>query len=349
MKRIVHQADRPVCLILQIITVMTKNILKLAASIIALFAPFASNAAAPVLKFRPDSTFHILQVTDLHYIHADSRCDSVIPHLTEAIRAEAPDLVMLTGDLIYGHGRKSMEDVISAVSSTGVPFAVTFGNHDDEQGLSRRELFDIIRSYPGNLTDSVAGIPGVTNFILPVLSSDGKRDAAALYCFDSHSYCRIPGVKGYDYIKAGQIDWYRSESQRFAEANGGRPLPSVAFFHIPLPEFAQAAADQSMPLAGTRGEKCCSPALNSGLFAAFKERGDVFAVFVGHDHDNDYATVLHGIILAYGRYSGGNTEYNHLGPRGYRTITLRESRPYLSTAIRLYTSAILHPLTFPMQ
>ena len=328
---------------------MTKNILKLAASIIALFAPFASNAAAPVLKFRPDSTFHILQVTDLHYIHADSRCDSVIPHLTEAIRAEAPDLVMLTGDLIYGHGRKSMEDVISAVSSTGVPFAVTFGNHDDEQGLSRRELFDIIRSYPGNLTDSVAGIPGVTNFILPVLSSDGKRDAAALYCFDSHSYCRIPGVKGYDYIKAGQIDWYRSESQRFAEANGGRPLPSVAFFHIPLPEFAQAAADQSMPLAGTRGEKCCSPALNSGLFAAFKERGDVFAVFVGHDHDNDYATVLHGIILAYGRYSGGNTEYNHLGPRGYRTITLRESRPSHSTAIRLSTSAILHPLTFPMQ
>lgn len=328
---------------------MTKNILKLAASIIALFAPFASNAAAPVLKFRPDSTFHILQVTDLHYIHADSRCDSVIPHLTEAIRAEAPDLVMLTGDLIYGHGRESMEDVISAVSSTGVPFAVTFGNHDDEQGLSRRELFDIIRSYPGNLTDSVAGIPGVTNFILPVLSSDGKRDAAALYCFDSHSYCRIPGVKGYDYIKPGQIDWYRSESQRFAEANGGRPLPSLAFFHIPLPEFAQAAADQSVPLAGTHGEKCCSPALNSGLFAAFKERGDVFAVFVGHDHDNDYATILHGIILAYGRYSGGNTEYNHLGPRGYRTITLRESRPSLSTAIRLSTSAILHPLTFPMQ
>ena len=189
----------------------------------------------------------------------------------------------------------------------------------------------------------MAGIPGVTNFVLPVLSSDGTRDAAALYCFDSNSYCRLPGVKGYDYIKSEQIDWYRSESQRFADANSGEPLPSVAFFHIPLPEFAQAAADQSIPLAGTRGEKCCSPALNSGLFAAFKERGDVFAVFV--DHDNDYATVLHGIILAYGRYSGGDTEYNHLGPRGYRTIILRESRPSLSTAIRLSSSAILHPLT----
>ncbi len=322
---------------------MTKNLL--IALIIAFLAPIAAYAAAPVLKFRPDSTFHILQVTDLHYIHGDSRCDSVITHLQEAIRAEAPDLVVLTGDLIYGNARESIRSVISAVSSAGVPFAVTFGNHDDESGLSRRELFDIISSYPGNLTDSVAGIPGVTNFVLPVLSSDGTRDAAALYCFDSNSYCRLPGVKGYDYIKSEQIDWYRSESQRFADANSGEPLPSVAFFHIPLPEFAQAAADQSIPLAGTRGEKCCSPALNSGLFAAFKERGDVFAVFVGHDHDNDYATVLHGIILAYGRYSGGDTEYNHLGPRGYRTIILRESRPSLSTAIRLSTSAILHPLT----
>ena len=137
-----------------------------------------------------------MQVTDLHYIHGDSRCDSVITHLQEAIRAEAPDLVVLTGDLIYGNARESIRNVISAVSSAGVPFAVTFGNHDDESGLSRRELFDIISSYPGNLTDSVAGIPGVTNFVLPVLSSDGTRDAAALYCFDSNSYCRLPGVKG---------------------------------------------------------------------------------------------------------------------------------------------------------
>ena len=325
---------------------MNKIIRFIALAVMALFAVAAYSA--PVLKFRPDSTFHILQVTDLHYIHGDSRCDSVIPQMVEAIRGEAPDLVMVTGDLIYGRGRESMHDVVSAISATGVPFAVTFGNHDDEQGLSRRELFDIIASYPGNLTDSVAGIPGVTNFVLPVLSSDGSRDAAAIYCLDSHSYCRIPGVKGYDYIKPGQIDWYRAQSRRLASANGGSPLPSLAFFHIPLPEYADAAADESAPLAGTRGERCCSPALNSGLFAAFKERGDVFAVFVGHDHDNDYATALHGILLAYGRYSGGNAEYNHLGPRGYRTIILRESRPSLSTSILLSTSARLHPLTFPL-
>ena len=35
-----------------------------------------------------------------------------------------------------------------------------------------------------------------------------------------------------------------------------------------------------------------------------KECGDVRAVFVGHDHDNDYCVMWQGIMLAYGRFSG---------------------------------------------
>ena len=38
-------------------------------------------------------------------------------------------------------------------------------------------------------------------------------------------------------------------------------------------------------------EKACAPKLNTGMFAAMKEAGDVMGVFVGHDHDNDYAVM----------------------------------------------------------
>ena len=41
--------------------------------------------------------------------------------------------------------------------------------------------------------------------------------------------------------------------------------------------------------------------------------GDVFGVFCGHDHDNDFVTQYAGVMLGYGRYSGGKTVYNHLG------------------------------------
>ena len=48
-------------------------------------------------------------------------------------------------------------------------------------------------------------------------------------------------------------------------------------------------------------EEACAPKLNTGMFAAMKESGDVMGIFVGHDHDNDYAVMWKGILLAYGR------------------------------------------------
>ena len=69
------------------------------------------------------------------------------------------------------------------------------------------------------------------------------------------------------------------------------------------------------------------------MFAAMKEAGDVMGVFVGHDHDNDYAVMWKNILLAYGRYTGGNTVYNHL-PNGARIIVLDEGARTFTTWIR---------------
>ena len=55
--------------------------------------------------------------------------------------------------------------------------------------------------------------------------------------------------------------------------------------------------------------------------------------FVGHDHNNDYVAYWFDILLAYGRYSGGNTVYNDL-PNGARIIELKEGQRSFSTWIR---------------
>ena len=70
-----------------------------------------------------------------------------------------------------------------------------------------------------------------------------------------------------------------------------------------------------LPRVGFFGEPVCDPQLNSGLFNAMLECGDVMGVFCGHDHNNDYAINNRGILLAYGRYSGGDTVYNDI-PNG---------------------------------
>ena len=305
-----------------------------------------ANAQQQTLQFNKDGKFKIVQFTDVHYIYNDPRSDVSIERINQVLDMEKPDLVLFTGDVIYGKpAEEGMRTVLNLVSKRKIPFAVTFGNHDNEQGLSREELLKIIQSVPFNLTQTTPGISGVTNIILPVKASDGKRNATVLYCIDSHSYSQIKGVNGYDYIKFDQIQWYRENSKKFTEENNGVPVSSYAFFHIALPEYNQAASSESAILYGIRKEKACAPQLNSGLFAAMKEMGDVRGVFVGHDHDDDYAVSWKGILLAYGRYTGGNTVYNHL-TNGARVIELDENANSFRTWIRL-KEGVVQQVTYP--
>jgi hypothetical protein len=123
-------------------------------------------------------------------------------------------------------------------------------------------------------------------------------------------------------------------------------LPSLAFFHIALPEYNQAASDETAILIGTRKEKACAPQLNSGMFASMKEMGDMLGVFVGHDHDDDYAVFWKGILLAYGRYTGGDTVYNNLS-NGARVIEMTEGSTSFKTWIRLKGGEVINPVNYP--
>ncbi|MDL2255117.1 metallophosphoesterase family protein [Parabacteroides sp. OttesenSCG-928-K15] len=299
------------------------------------------------LKFNANGKFKIVQFTDVHYIHGDSRSDIALTRINEVLEAEKPDLVMFTGDVIYGKPAvEGMQHVLKQVSDRKIPFGVTFGNHDDEHGVSRKELLPVIQSMPYNMTATVEGLSGVTNFILPIQSANSAKDAFVLYCFDSNAYSQIKGVGGYDYIKFDQIQWYREQSDKFTATNGGTPLPAISFFHIPLPEYNQAASDETAIMVGTRKEKACAPVLNSGMFTSMREKGDIMATFVGHDHDDDYAVFWKGILLCYGRYTGGNTVYNNLS-NGARVIELTEGERGFTSWIRLKEGEVINKIHFP--
>ncbi|MFF2090060.1 metallophosphoesterase family protein [Paenibacillus sp. NPDC058174] len=289
------------------------------------------------LKFRPDGTFKIVQLTDLHIgdEHAKERADDdrTVQLIEQILTAEQPDLVVLTGDLNWSHDitdpliscRKALEPVVRS----GIPWAGVFGNHDAEAGVTREELLAVQQEYAGCLTVAgPAGIHGVGNYTLPVKHSEGGGDSLMLYFFDSGSYAP-ERIGGYEWIHHDQIHWYMEKSHQYKELNGD-PLPALAFFHIPLPEYELAWTGEQV--TGVKGEDVECPKINSGLFSAMVEMGDVMGTFVGHDHDNDYCGTWQGIRMCFGRSTGYNA-YGNL-QRGARVINLQEGKHSFDTWIR---------------
>ena len=304
---------------------------------------------AQTLKFNSDKKFKIVQFTDIHWKSGVAESEVSEKCMIKVLDEEKPDLVVFSGDFVTGKpAAKGLDELLQPTLTRNIPFAMTFGNHDDENDLTRRELFDLIKKYKGSLINTTEGISGVSNYILTVESSTDEKNDAVLYIFDSNSYSEKEETKGYDWIKTDQINWYISESKRFTTENSGNPLPALAFFHIPLPEYNEAAKDENAKLIGTRREKACAPVINTGLFAAMLNCGDVMGTFVGHDHVNDYAVNWKGIMLCYGRFTGSkNTYYDIPGGNGARVIELTEGERGFKSWIRMNDGKIINEIVYP--
>lgn len=301
---------------------------------------FAQNT----LRFKK-GLFKIVQITDLHYKLGVKASEQGLACVREMVQTEKPDLVVVTGDIIYSAPADStLSVVLKTFAQLGVPFCMTFGNHDYDFKTPAVALYNQMQKTPNCVMPVLQGKN--TDYSLPILSSNGKRTAAVLYCIDTHNKPAIGGIGGYQWISHNQITWYRQRSMVYKQKNGGRPVPSLAFLHIPLPEFNYATANTQCPMYGSRLEKAYSPSLNSGMFASIKEMGDIMGVFCGHDHDNDYAVSYFNVLLAHGRFSGGNTEYNHL-TRGARVIVLKEGKREFDTWIREVGGNVLNRTTYP--
>ncbi|PLT47574.1 metallophosphoesterase family protein [Paenibacillus sp. FSL W8-1187] len=288
------------------------------------------------LAFREDGTFTIVQFTDLHWQNGEERDLRTRALMEKVLEAEKPDLIVFTGDLIYSEScaepLESARQATAAAGASGSPWAAVLGNHDAEagSGVTREELHRTLMGLPGSLTGDTPGVTGCGNYALEI---DGPGGGATLYFLDSGDYSRQPGVPGYSWLARDQAEWYASRSRERARQAGGAAPPALMFFHIPLPEHAEAWEAEGC--RGERHEAVCCAGVNGGMFAALLEGGDVSGVFVGHDHINDYVGELHGISLGYGRATGYATYGKEGFPRGARVIRLTEGRRDFDSWLRL--------------
>lgn len=296
------------------------------------------------LRYRDDGTFTIVQLTDIHWHNGeenDLKTDALIKKVLEE---EKPDLIVLTGDVVFSPRSdcpvEAYRRALQPVRESKILWAQVFGNHDDEkEDVTKEELFQVQMESDTCLTrKGDSNIHGIGNYAISICASKSDEIATVLYMFDSGAYSSNKKVEGYDWIHQDQISWYINESAAFTEKNGSS-VNSLAFMHIPLKEF-----DDVWNLKTCYGNKhegvCCSK-LNSGLFTAMVEMGDVTGVFAGHDHINNYWGELYGIRLCYGGVTGYNTYGKEFASQGARVVRLKEGERGFDTWLHLQDGSVV--------
>lgn len=315
------------------------------------------------LKFR-NGKFKIMQIADVQDIFPVSE-DSV-KLLTLAVEKEKPDLAVFTGDQVYGldprirlgGARGNVEAIIAAylapLNAAGVPFCVTFGNHDAQCGISNAEQGLMYEKYPGYVggeqRDGDCGTAAI-----PIFDESGAKCVFELFLFDSGGQS---ATGEYFPVSKEQLEWYKSIRERELKSSGN--IPHIVFQHIPVPEFYDVIkkvprhtkgaveafrthknefyvlSDEIKSSGGFMFESPATPDKNSGEFDVLKKDGGCLAVAVGHDHINSFVAELDGIKLIYTQCAGFNV-YGPKRKRGVRIFEIDENNP---------TDFSTHTLTF---
>ena len=332
---------------------MKKHICVLLSLTFLFCLPVSVNAEkSDALSFDSSGEFTILNISDPqddHYAAYD-----LINFVKLAIEQTDPDLVIISGDIVedsrigdigidgesFREGveadsyeqtlenvKTATDNIFSIIEEVKIPFAVAQGNNDYSSGVTNEDWLEIYSSYEYSLTADMSGDSnGKIDFNLEILGSDGKT-AFNIWMMDN----------GRGGISEEQIAWYEAQSNALAQSNGGKPVPSVLFQHIPIDDMGNLFEECNFWDEGAviEGGKCYRlnkelangyyagaliPGKTSAQFESWKKQGDVLGAYFGHWHTAGWTGVWDGIELGF-TYG---CEFAKTGPYGFRVITLHE-------------------------
>lgn len=286
------------------------------------------------VKFNSSGKLIIMQVSDtqdMKYVRK-----AMTKMLDNAYDLLKPDLVLFTGDNILGNHlldarfgsrqiasgkaatmqimKESIHHICAPLEKRKIPFAMIYGNHDDMNAVSKDEQADIYRSYSMCLPMNTRnGKVDCDTYNIPIYSRDGEKLMFNLWMLDSAWHDKYED-KCYTAIKPETVEWYKETSAKLKDENGGEPVPSLMFAHIPLPEITNLIEQCGPDDVGAvlthkkgwcrlrpdiaRGTMLEYPSIleeSAGLFDAALECGDVKGIVSGHDHVNCFDGKYKGI------------------------------------------------------
>lgn len=324
--------------------------------------PLSVSARLGRLQFHRSGKFRVLQLAD---VQDGPRISSdTIRLITAAVKTARPDLVIFSGNQIAGYDpayaetyckrhwktpvltqrrelalshtrqlvRASIGQCVQPLIDAGVPWAVTYGNHDFQCGLGNAQLDELYREFDGCVNppappadgavcvaDRVAALPRETvfacepgTFALPVANERGETVLGVVL------------VDSGDYAPTGGYGAPSPRALRFLRqvpAQLGQGVRSVVFQHTALPQYyrllkpvASTAAhavegyrmfsgqyyvldERATEPGGYLGEGVSSPDDDSGEFGILTDGGAYCAIATGHDHRNAFVGQSGGLAM----------------------------------------------------
>ncbi|MBT1175675.1 metallophosphoesterase family protein [Bifidobacterium sp. LC6] len=344
--------------------------------------PVSISARLGRLQFHASGKFRVLQVADIQDGPKVSK--DTVRLIAASIDATRPDLVVFSGNQIAGFDsafadtfrkrrwsedtaasasalektrelvRKAIGQFVAPLEARKVPWAVTYGNHDFQCGLSNAELDSIYREFPGCINAADTLLPDQTIYAcepgtlaLPVKDVEGQRNVLGLVILDSGDYAHgggfgVPSEKAFDFLR---------RVPGLLNNQDGDVVRSMVFQHMPLPEYYQVLQsvpsntayamqgyrdhadtyyildEQHTQLGGYLGEGISCPD-QSDEFAILRDSGGYFAVAAGHDHRNGFVGEYEGITVIATPTCGFNTYGPAPAKRATRLIEFDIRHPY---------------------
>lgn len=310
-------------------------------------AAFNGSGLDYILDFDADREIKVLQLTDPQIIdsaqkRSADRIDAsstaawapenmntvLFDEMDRLIAAQKPDLILVTGDIIYGEfddAGTSLDAFITKMESYKIPWAPVFGNHDNESLIGVTEQCNRFVNANYCLFTRRHEIGGNGNYAIGIAVKGTLQ--RTIFMMDSNGCYNIPEADR-DIVSTGnqlfdtQIAWYQSVA---AKSN----VPSFMCFHISPPDTNKAIvekglqdtydtdnyyADYDLGDEGSGQEAFglkqgqIGDTLNKYLYSYLKTSG-TDGVFLGHLHLVSISVEWQGIRWTFGRKTGCYDQY----------------------------------------
>lgn len=339
---------------------------------------YGDNGIDFILNFNQQRDIKILQLADLQIQDLDNARNEnrknqlrgaffshgvkdhqtrVWRYVDEAVWLTAPDLIVLTGDNIYGEtddDGSDWDELCNKLDSYRIPWLTVFGNHDNES--YKGVLWQIERLKASKYcVFSRGNVTGNSNY--SVLISQNGKAKYLFYMLDTNG-CTVklhnpgeslmPDNVDYHELQQGygifndQISWFENSYSQVEERYG--KLPVMMFMHVPPADVRKVSLPFDEYFCNEASFGICKEPmggfdLGNNFFLAAK-RSNCKGLFVGHQHKVATSFLLDGIRVTYGLKTS-TYDYHDKDMLGSTMITLNGGENF---SVEYLFSKLKYPL-----